>query len=275
MINFFHQDRDHAWVRSQSFAELTSQQILSETKWSSKTTSSRPEAWVLDLDSTLFCTAPRNKRVFWRFLREHPQPPMLWMRLWSYLSPLNQKYSIPHTFGSILRHEMNFSEADARLETIQLWDVYKDFWLNEFFLSRNISRDLPYAGAAEFVNSLYKKGYHLVYLTGRDAERGWAGTYQALKSAGFPTGDNTYLRLKPESKMGDLEFKTEAVRRISREFNIKAFIDNEPENLVMFAEEAPASEIIFYHSIMSSRLPSKGLKEMLGSRSAWKLNTFV
>lgn len=274
MTKSFFQEADHAWIKTQKFEELSSGQAL-EAFPELNAGKYPPKAWVFDLDSTLFCTAPRNKRVFWRFLRERSVIPQLWMNLWAHLSPMNQRYSIPRTFYNVLNRELGVPEAEAWAEASVIWTEFQPFWMNEFFLSRNIARDVPYEGAVEFVTELHRRGYHIVYLTGRDSPRGYEGTFQVLRQWRFPMDERTHLRLKPHANLGDLEFKEAASRALNAEFEVCALIDNEPENLAMFSEMFPRSEIVFFHSIMSPRIPLKSWNQALKGRKAWKMDSFL
>lgn len=195
------------------------------------------------------------------------------MRLWAALNPEIQRYGIPQTFFFVFR-QMGLPEAEAETEARALWKDFHDFWMTEFFLSRNIVFDTPYEGAQAFVREIHERGYHVIYLTGRDADRAQAGSHEVLKRWGFPMGDRTHLWLKPSRDQDDLEFKDMASAKLRAQFRVKGLIDNEPENLVMFAERFPEAEIVFFHSIMSKRDPVRSYAKALGTRSAWRLNAF-
>jgi len=266
-------DFEHPWVQQQRFVDTTVRELLDLSVSPQQPQRGAPAAWVFDLDSTLFCTAPRNKRVLWRFLRQCESFPPVWARLWSALTPEIQRYGIPQTFYVVFR-ELGFSDPEARDESKRLWEAFRDFWSEEFFLSRNIVFDAPYDRALEFVREIYARGYHVVYLTGRDSERARAGSFEVLKKCGFPMGDRTHLWLKPDREQDDLEFKARASAKLKAQFKVKGLIDNEPENLVMFAEGFPDAEIVFFHSIMSRRVPLRSYAGALGERKAWRLLSF-
>jgi FMN phosphatase YigB (HAD superfamily) len=268
----YYKEEDHLWLKTQNFCDTQAQQLWG-LLGAPHAGEGAPSACIFDLDSTLFCTASRNSRVFWRFLRERDEVPLLWFKLWNYLSPQTQRYSIPKTFFEGMSY-LGLSEAEIERELPLLWQEYKDFWAEEFFLSRNIAHDEAYPRASETLWALYNKGFEIVYLTGRDSQRGREGTFEALKRGGFPLGTGVHLRLKPNADHGDLEFKRKAIRRLNAEFRVHLSIDNEPENLVMFAQELPASEIVFFHSIMSARLPRQNYDEALAGRKAWRIDSF-
>jgi hypothetical protein len=266
-------DLEHPWVRRHSFIDASSSDLLKFSPLVEGGVSGAPAAWVFDLDSTLFCTAPRNKRVLLRFLRQRTEFPSHWARMWAVLSPALQRYGIPQTFYYVFR-EIGLNDDEARAEARGLWKAYQDFWMEEFFLSRNIVFDTPYDGAVEFVRQIHARGYQVVYLTGRDADRARMGSYQVLRRWGFPMDQHCHLWLKPHRSQDDLEFKAMAAAKLRAQFKVHALIDNEPENLVMFAEKFPDAEIVLFHSIMSRREPQKPYPQVLQGRQPWRLLDF-
>lgn len=271
----YYRENSHSWVEAQDFEETSSGQLLafSATEVSGKEWAGKKPAWVFDLDSTLFCTGPRNQRVFWKFLQAKDSFPQHWASIWRDMGSAIQQYSIPKTFYSILRN-YGWSEEDAKSEAKTIWEDYQDHWMKEFFLSSNISHDPAYPGALEFVEKVRAQGCDIVYLTGRDSPRAMEGTLHALRAAGFPMGEGCHIRLKPFSSQGDLEFKLKASQRLNSEFEVLGLIENEPENLVMFAELFPKSMIVFFHSIMSARIPKKEIKNYLGERPLYRMKNF-
>lgn len=271
----YYKEAANSWVNAQTFTEVSAKELIEDAreKYSKLKNGPKRPAWVFDLDSTLFCTAARNQKVFWKFLQKRENFPKHWALMWQQMGAHRQQYSIPKTFYSIMR-DFGWSHENAEHEARAIWSEYQNHWLKEFFASRNISHDPAYEGAANFVNALKNIGYEIVYLTGRDANRGTEGTLHALKMGKFPLGNACHLRLKPFEEMGDLEFKEKASRRLKAEFEVEALIENEPENLVMFADIFRFAKIIFFHSIMSPRIPGAEMSEHLGERPLLRLNSF-
>ncbi len=272
----FFRDELHPWIKRQEFKDLSGPDFLEQTlkRLASKPEDAlaKPAAWVFDLDSTLFCTGPRLRNIYAEFLREHPGAPLLWQQLLPRLEPQAQRYDLERTFRELVAQthpEIAAEEGSA------IWEAFRDFWRERFFLSRHIFFDEPYEGAAAFVHEVAKAGFEIVYLTGRDRPRGFHGSHEALKRSGFPMGERTHLVLKPHKEIPDLAFKSRALASLRGRFRIDVLIDNEPENLVMFAEQVPESEIVFFHSIMSSRVPENDYREALGERTAWRLDGYV
>ncbi len=273
-VHSFHQETHHPFVEQvQEWLEI--QQLLKrvEERRALPAQSKKPPAFVFDLDSTLFCTAPRLRRIFKKYLRSIERPEMLWMRLADDLGSMAQCYSVPETFYRLLLRYQDAAAAEKIAK--DLWRDFEPLWKEEFFLSRNIVGDPPYIGAVDFVHAVRSLGYSLVYLTGRDVERGLDGTAHTLRRWNFPTGPETQMILKPRREMRDLEFKTLVARTLASRFQVEFVIDNEPENLVMFAERIPSSEIIFYHSIMSRRLPQREWAQVGAGRSLLGLKSFA
>lgn len=265
-------ENEHPWVQSMDFQDVQVLELL-DLIADAEPDPAQPPAWVFDLDSTLFCTSGRNKRAFEKFLSSAKSPPSHWSLLFSELSPKVQEYGIPKTFYKILV-DNGWESSEAKAEARAIWEEYQDHWLQDFFSSENMSLDEAYEGAASFVQQVQAKGREIVYLTGRDSPRALEGTIEALKKNDFPLGKGTHLRLKPSSEMGDAEFKDMACQRIAQEFNAELFVDNEAENLEIFAKRFPNAEIVFFHSIMSPRAPSEKMDEYLAGRRVKRLLSY-
>jgi hypothetical protein len=264
-------DLDHPWIRSQEFSELSASELFARVQAREKSTSGKPEAWVLDLDSTLFCVASRSRSIYVEFLRAHPQPRLEWQKALAWLNPRYQLYDIERTFREIFAQWNSQTAAELAAE---LWAEYRPFWEKRFFSNRHLHLDAPYAGAVEFAHAVRERGFNIVYLTGRDAPRNAPGTAASLKRAGFPFGPDTYLMMKPAREQSDLEFKLRAASVLRSRYDIRVFLDNEAENLVMAAREFPRAEIVFFHSIKSQRLPLADFRALLGERPALRLKSY-
>jgi hypothetical protein len=274
-VKLFHQESHLHFVAENQIEWTSVNDLWARAEIHSRDFANRnkPSAFVFDLDSTLFCTAPRLKKIFQKFLLSQENPEKAWIQVLGDMSSGLQRYSVPETFFSLLLRYRERKEAE--IMTRALWENFEDFWKKEFFLSTNIVSDPPYEGAAEFVHRIYALGYEIVYLTGRDAGRGLDGTAHTLRRWQFPRDPlRTHMILKPDRDARDLEFKRKVADVLRSRFEVDFVIDNEPENLVMFAEKIPKAEIIFFHSIMSRRKPSRPLAEVLGSRRLQGLKSF-
>lgn len=267
----FFQDHDHDWVREQDFHDTTAAELLAHVPVRSLG-APRPDAWVIDLDSTLFCVGPRVRSVFGEFLRRHPAPPPGWQRIYPFLESSVQRYSIEGTFEKIIA---TWDARGAREQAHELWSSFQDYWNEHFFSNRYLSQDIAYPGARDFVAQLVARGTEVVYLTGRDRPRTGAGTIQALRAAGFPMGETAHLFMKPDREIADLDYKRMSAQVLRSRFEVRALVDNEPENLVMFAREFPRAEVVFFHTIMSGRVPLEDFRTLLGGRKPWRLHNWL
>lgn len=267
----FFRDLGHAWVRAQRFETSTSKMWIERSSKLSFN-GGPPRAWVLDLDSTLFCVSHRLKRIYSDFLREFGPHPRWWGEILKNLGPEHHRYGVRTTFREILKLS---DERLARDRATELWSRFELYWREKFFSDKYISYDKAYEGASEFVQNLHQLGFRIVYLTGRDWKRCHSGTLAALRSNRFPIGENTRLFMKPHQSLSDLEYKEGVSKILESQFENFAFLDNEPENLHMFAKRFPHSEIIFFHSIMSPRLPRESYQKLLGNRRAWRLQGYT
>ncbi len=235
-------------------------------------------AWVIDLDSTLFCTGPRNKEIFRSYLdylKTQQEVPALWYEALDKINPLKQSFSIRESLEwALVEHGVD-SEM-AKNESNEIWKAFQLYWEHHFFSSEFMFHDLPYPGSVEFVNKIWNQGFQVVYLTGRDIARSLEGTRASLSGHKFPVGDRTELILKPRFRwsMEDAEFKEEASQDISRRYEVVCSIDNEPENLHVFAKYFPKAEIVLFHSIMSQRVPETSLLDLMGNRELLVLQNF-
>lgn len=233
------------------------------------------KAWVLDLDSTLFNTGKRNKEIFRSYLDFKKEVPETWKLALENIHPLKQSFGIRESIEWALGPHIG--EDNAKEESHKIWQDFQLFWEHNFFASTFMHFDVPYEGSNTFAQQIYDLGYLIVYLTGRDMARSLEGTLASLSAHRFPMGDRTKLILKPGFRwsMTDVEFKQDASRKIAKDFEVVASIDNEPENLHAFAEYFPGSEIVLFHSIMSGRNPEASIFDDLGKRDLILLKNFA
>lgn len=233
------------------------------------------QAWVLDLDSTLFNTGLRNKEIFRSYLNFKNDVPESWKKAVESIHPSKQSFSIRESIEWALGPHIG--EENAKEESFKIWMGFEKFWEHNFFASTFMNFDHPYDGANHFAKKIHDLGFSIVYLTGRDMARSLEGTLASLAAHSFPLGDRTELILKPGFRwsMTDVEFKDDASRKIAKKYEVVASIDNEPENLHAFAEHFPNSEIVLFHSIMSPRNTDASIFDDLGKRDLILLKNFA
>lgn len=269
----WYQDVENKWVKSLPFSETNSAELLAWVK-AQPLGGGRETAWIFDLDSTLFCLAPRIHNIFFEFIRAHPRPKKEWEQLVSVLDPSHQKYSIEETFRDLLRRLLS-DDREAAEMAAELWGEFFPFWREHFFEDRHIHHDVPYPGAADFVKSVKSLGRKIIYLTGRDRVGSGQGTRHHLKHSGFDLSDAELLLMKPRRHDSDVEFKKKVAELLRAQFHIEGVLDNEPENLVMFAKEFRDAKIVLYHSVMSGRVPKDNILHYLGERKLQKISSFL
>jgi hypothetical protein len=265
----------HPWLVRNDFQDLSPLELKSWIEFDSKqvvTQSGAPCAWVFDLDSTLFCTGDRTRRILFDFLRSHHATRPVWWLLHKKLSEVPQVYNVEHMFFEALKSSVGAQRAQQ--EAHELWQVFRPFWTHEFFSHRFMQHDSAYGGSVELVNQVQEAGIEIVYLSGRDHHRSRDGSRSALVKAGFPMGHGTQLMIKKDASVGDLEFKERAASILKSRFRVSLTIDNEPENIAMFARAWPEARIVHFASVMSPRVPSESFKASLGGRPVYRLQHY-
>lgn len=185
---------------------------------------------VFDLDSTLFNVSTRTQKILTEFANIHN---------------LDQLKNV-----EVKLHDWGIKEAVLRagfsLETdLELLQSLRNFWSERFFSNEYLHYDIPTEGSICFVQELKASGCEIVYLTGRDQNRMYKGTFEVLKKWGFPV-DETNLFLKPAKEQDDELYKVEWFKKLnSTKFNKIFFFENEPVNVNAIHNSCPEVEIIF------------------------------
>ncbi len=276
--NFF-QETHHPLLKSSELNWISSGDLLSKIAARSETSlnAQKPKAIIFDLDSTLFCTATRLKSILIRYIAshstDHAAMDPAWIKLAHQLESIHQNYSVPATLFQMMKRFHPEDQAKSLVK--EFWPGFEEYWKEEFFLSRNMTVDPPYEGSVEFVKKTVEMGYSPIYLTGRDYGRGMDGTKHALRRWDYPLGSHSHTILKPDRAMKDMDFKQGVAQVLNSRFDVHFVIDNEPENLAMFAVKIPSSEIVFFHSIMSHRWSAPDLKADLSGRKILGLKSFA
>ena len=133
----FYQDKKHPWLKGVIFEDLKADDLLQRAQ-ALKAHETKPPAWVFDLDSTLFSLSHRNQNIFSEFLRQHPRPPLQWLKALPYLDTASHKYDIEETFRDI------FSEWDSAIAPVwakELWREFEPFWYARFFSNWIVGAD--------------------------------------------------------------------------------------------------------------------------------------
>ncbi len=191
---------------------------------------------VFDLDDTLLSTAQRHVRI----LREFASQPKV-----RALYP-DEAWLLAQMEPSQVRYLIAETAREAGVDDAGLLEELKAFWFARFFTNEYLAVDEEIPGAADYCQEVEARGGRPVYMTGRD-EGMRSGTLEALSRRGFPPpdGEKAFLILKPRFETPDLEFKTEALRRLGGMGRVAGGFENEPAHVNLLREAFPDSRMVF------------------------------
>ena len=197
--------------------------------------------YVLDLDSCLFDTRPRQLRILRSFAQAHGWPELYRVRIEHF-----QTWDLGNTLDLAGVQKGPLKELQA-------------YWWERFFDGDWLAHDVPLPGAVPFVHTLHRRGATLVYLTGRhDPMR--AGTLESLRTWDFPLEDGRITLLtKPRFEIQDHVFKRASADLVRKLGAVAFCIDNEPSNVNLFAEIFPEALVVWMdtdHSPLPVRVRS-------------------
>lgn len=189
---------------------------------------------ILDIDSTLVLTHPRNQAILRRFAEQHHKD------FPEETDKLRQVECKPFEYG-----------YEAALERVELASASRGFsealaqyWRAHFFTGEYLHLDEVHKGALEFVIYLHRQEIPFIYLTARYKTTMWQGTLETLKAKGFPI-DAEQLFLKPQPEDKDELFKSTLIGEIKQQYNRTILIDNEPKVLNRIHQDHPGVDLIF------------------------------
>ena len=184
---------------------------------------------VLDLDSCLFDTRPKQVRIVRSFAHHDGWPELMAVREQHFVD-----WSMRRTLTLA-----GIAFDEERLERLRL------FWWERFFDGAWHAFDVPLPGAVAFARALHDRGATLVYLTGRHRPMR-EGTLQALHTWDFPIGDGrSTLVTKPRFETDDHVYKRSAAQLVRSLGHPVLAIDNEPANVNVFADVFPEALVIW------------------------------
>ena len=131
------------------------------------------------------------------------------------------------------------------------------YWVKLFFANQLLDKDVAYPAAHHYVNSIAKRGHRIVYLTARPEPDMGEGTLLSLKNLGFPIPDKSQISLwmKPNSQMGDLEYKESTLDHL-KNLDVAATFDNEPANCNAFARALTQAQHFHLNTLHSLDAPA-------------------
>ncbi len=218
--------------------------ILKETQDSSKNRGQ--SAAIFDLDSTIFNVSTRTQVI----LRHFASQPEVQQRFPKEAEQLASVETCPRDWG--------IKDCLQRLQiqsTVDFFFEVRDFWVKHFFSNDFLDHDQPYPGSIEFVQTLYKSGLRIEYLTGRDRPRMGEGTLRVLKKWDLPLDQPPppQLRMKPQPNLSDTDFKVEELKNLKEQFSQIYFFENEPVIIEQVEQHCPGVNIIFIDTVHSKR----------------------
>lgn len=190
---------------------------------------------VVDIDSTLMDTAPRNRRIMQSAARRFPE--------------------LETVVDQLTREDLGWGAAASAAERAGMnrersAELYA-YWRERFFSNAWLAYDRPYPGAASLMLELRARDIGIVYLSGRDTPNMKAGTLESLHAHGFPTGRGTRLLLKPTPDMPDLGFKQNACSEIAALGTVVLALENEPGNANALKAAFPTALVYLIRTITS------------------------
>lgn len=204
---------------------------------------------VFDLDSTLFDVSPRVEKILIEFAkdeskaRKYPEHCRL-------LANIRTSRSDWGFQDALVRAGLDGHHPEFQKDL-------RDFWYERFFSDSYLQYDLPYEGAVEFVQALYKfSNTKIAYLTGRDQHRMGVGSPEILEKWNFPLrpSERAELVLKPHKSLDDAEFKKDwFLQPEAQGFDHVWFFENEPVNVHLVRKECPHVEVVFFESTHSGK----------------------
>ncbi len=193
----------------------------------------RPIA-VYDLDSTLFCTGPRNLAIARAFSEYRHE-----------LRPFVDRLEAHRMGWNVMADLQEAGFADEAILT-----ELRHFWRATFFTDHFVKMDGVYPGTVELVHVLRNAGCLTYYLTGRDDPGMRQGTLHALESAGFPLpSEDVILHLKPTWEEDDLAFKTQVFEDLRALGEVVLAFENEPANANGFLRAFPSATVVLHATI--------------------------
>lgn len=201
----------------------------------------RPVA-VFDVDSTLFSTAERHRRILVEVAQETGDEPLLRLAL--------------ATPSATFRWSVDEPVRAAGLGTPERLTRLRTRWQEMFFDDGWCALDLPMPGAVETVRLLADAGVLVVYLTGRIASRMEQGTLALFRRWGLPLHDGrAMLVMKTDPHQPDAVYKHEALDRLAHLGDVVATWENEPGHANDFARRFPDAVHVLLDTVHTPDAP--------------------
>jgi hypothetical protein len=203
---------------------------------------------IFDLDDTLFETRTRSAAIIREFGEQNGDARLRAARY------EHVRFGLEETLA-----EVGLTSAEIAGD---LGRQVRRFWSPRFFNGTHYHHDTPLLGAVAYVNRLHGLGAKVVYLTGRKTGAK-APSLEALRVAGFPTGERTTIFVKPDPVPGQPKLETAEWKGLETRTSILpmgtvvAAFDNEPVNVNALRESLPAgTRVIFLDTLWKPDSPA-------------------
>lgn len=201
-------------------------------------------AVIFDLDSTLFCVAPRTQAILRKLggQREFSE------RYAEASKILRDVVVLPTDWG--IRSVLERHQVTGDLE---FFKIVRNFWRDHFFTNHFLDRDEIYPSSVEYVTHLHTLGAEILYLTGRNAGSMKEGTIRMLQRWGFPYFSDSKLYMKPSDVETDEGYKAKVLQELVRQYDHIWFFENEPVIIEQVRALVPKVRIVFVNSVHSGQ----------------------
>jgi phosphoglycolate phosphatase-like HAD superfamily hydrolase len=188
---------------------------------------------LIDIDSTVLDTGPRNIAILHEALDEMPRL----REILHHITPENLGWNVPDAVAE----RLSLSDRERKL----LWT----FWRERFFDDAYLHHDQPYPGVAELLRLLSDRGMHLIYLTGRDSPNMAEGTLASFKQHNLPFRGEEDFIFKPQPDEADLVFKERALSEVAARGELVIALENEPANANRMQRRFPDALVLLIETI--------------------------
>lgn len=217
---------------------------------------------IFDLDSTLYNVSHRTQKILQKFIEQNSNEP-------KFISDIEKvrQVQIEHTDWGL---KEAFTRTGLALSQ-EFSHALRDFWKKHFFSSDYLMHDKPYEGAVNYVNTLYRAGVKICYLTGRDDKNMRPGTIESLRVWQFPLdAEHHDLIMKPtKGSIEDDEFKDIEIKRLKSRATKIWFFENEPLIINRVLKSSPEIQIVWIDTTHSRR--AEPPTELHVIRDVWHL----
>lgn len=199
---------------------------------------------VFDLDSTLICVRGRTEAI----LRSAPDYPPLRQACAGQVDLFRTIEVQPTDYGL----QQILLRKGIQLSSSCYYDL-SGYWSHCFFSGEFLKYDKLYTGVYSYLSHLNKTNADIMYLTGRNSESMWEGTYKQIKKLNLPLKKKEFLMMKQNSFTEDAVYKKNCLEKLSKKYKKIWFFENEPATINFVNQHLPEVQLVFVDSVHSGR----------------------